>query len=419
MKEYLYNLWDKFKKATIKFKIFVCFLIVLYIGIICVSLIPIKVDASIPGSVTNVSKVISIESENNSGDIYTVSIYSKNKVSILEYLLIKLDKNSDVELGESVTFDIFTENEDYASNVGYKVQSIQDSLIVAYNAAKDEGYDVNLDYSYTGQYLINIPQNLFKTGSEDFKNSDVVKGYNGLDFTSSKDYYSTLDTIFSNISYNGESIKSLKENGRFQFHKEDGSKNDDNLRLIYDVNEYLKTLTNDKTFKIIRNKDDKEITPSYTMLFYLYTNIVIKSKEGIANYYTIYDSCFDYFTINYDKCNPKIDISKTNTVGPSGGLMQTLAVYNSITNDDITKGKRIIGTGGIQLDGKVTSIGGERQKIVTANLYGAEIFFVPSANYESAKEKYNEIKDISFQLVSVNNFKDVLNYLNNMEVNNE
>ena len=33
-------------------------------------------------------------------------------------------------------------------------------------------------------------------------------------------------------------------------------------------------------------------------------------------------------------------------------------------------------------------------------------------------DNFIEIKDISFQLVSVNNFKDVLNYLNNMEVNN-
>jgi PDZ domain-containing protein len=85
--------------------------------------------------------------------------------------------------------------------------------------------------------------------------------------------------------------------------------------------------------------------------------------------------------------------------------------------DDVTKGKRIMGTGGINLLGEATTIGGEKQKVVTAHNYLADIFFVPKQNYESAKEKYDTL-ETNLQLVSVETFNDVINYLNNMEDNN-
>ena len=197
MKEFLLNLWEKIKKGTIKLKILLSILIVFYIGIITISLVQLEVDATTPGSITNVSNVINIESENKTGNIYTVSVFSKYKVSVMQYLLMKLDKNTDIELGQSITYDIFTKNEDYQTNVGYKNQSIQDSIIVAYTKAKEDGYNVSLDYSYKGQNLINIPQNLYKTGSEDFKNNDIVTGYNENIFTSKIDYLNALDEIFS------------------------------------------------------------------------------------------------------------------------------------------------------------------------------------------------------------------------------
>ena len=124
------------------------------------------------------------------------------------------------------------------------------------------------------------------------------------------------------------------------------------------------------------------------------------------------------YAINYEKCNPKININESTTVGPSGGLLQTLAVYNSIIEEDVTKGKKIVGTGGINLEGEATLIGGVKQKIITANLYSAQIFFVPSDNYDDAKEQYDLLKKPTFELVKVDTFEDVLNYLKKLEVNN-
>ena len=157
-----------------------------------------------------------------------------------------------------------------------------------------------------------------------------------------------------------------------------------------------------------------KVNANLKMLFYLYSGFIIKEEK----IYTINENCFEAYTINYDKCSPKIDINKTTTVGPSGGLLQTLAVYNSITTDDVTKGKKIMGTGGIALDGSATIIGGEKQKIITANLYMADVFFIPEENYNDAKKQYDLLKEVSYELVCVKTFDDVLNYLKNMEVNN-
>lgn len=415
MQEYLYNLWNKFKNTTLFKKVLLIILIIIYILTICGCLIKVDVDLTTPGSVTNVSNVINIQSDYQTGNIYTVSVYSKNKVSLFHYLFSKLDSNSEIFKGKSITYDIFTENEEYLSNVSYKEQSIQDSIIIAYQTAIKNNYDVFLDYNYQGQQLLNIPQNLFKTGAEDFKNGDIINGFNDVLFSSSEDYNNALDTIFSSVNYNDEfSIKDLNDNNRFQLVDENNNIIDENINLVFDI--YNKLINSDQTFKfnVTRNNKSIEINASLKMLFYLYTNYVINKNNKL---YSTTVNNFTKYEINYDECSPKININKSTSVGPSGGLLQTLAVYNAITSDDITKGLRIMGTGGIDLNGNATSIGGEQQKIITANFYSADVFFIPEDNYDSAKEKYDTI-DSTFELVSVKNFSDVLKYLRNKEVNN-
>jgi Lon-like protease len=66
--------------------------------------------------------------------------------------------------------------------------------------------------------------------------------------------------------------------------------------------------------------------------------------------------------------------------GPSAGLMFSLAIYDTLTPGSLTGGQAVAGTGGIDADGKVESIGGIQQKIVGARDAGAELFLVPAAN---------------------------------------
>jgi PDZ domain-containing protein len=71
----------------------------------------------------------------------------------------------------------------------------------------------------------------------------------------------------------------------------------------------------------------------------------------------------------------KIDAGEIG--GPSAGLLFSLEIYNQLTPGDLTKGYRIAGTGTIDADGNVCSIGGIRQKIVAADREKADIFFAP------------------------------------------
>lgn len=102
--------------------------------------------------------------------------------------------------------------------------------------------------------------------------------------------------------------------------------------------------------------------------------------------------------------------------GPSAGLMFALEIINQMSEEDLTKGYKIAGTGTIDLDGNVGQIGSPRLKVKTAYDNGAEIFFVPKDKDDidtneieaklSNKDLGNEMK-----IVPVANLKDAIEYL--------
>ena len=69
-----------------------------------------------------------------------------------------------------------------------------------------------------------------------------------------------------------------------------------------------------------------------------------------------------------------------NVGGPSAGLMFSLAIYDVLTPGGLTGGKDIAGTGTMEDDGTVGSIGGIRQKLLGARSAGAEYFLAPAGN---------------------------------------
>ena len=74
------------------------------------------------------------------------------------------------------------------------------------------------------------------------------------------------------------------------------------------------------------------------------------------------------------------NLIETATSGPSGGLMQSLYIYNQLTDFDYTNGLKIGGTGTISIDGNVGAIGGIEQKIYTSNVNKIDIFFDKFSN---------------------------------------
>lgn len=77
-------------------------------------------------------------------------------------------------------------------------------------------------------------------------------------------------------------------------------------------------------------------------------------------------------------------IDSENIGGPSAGLMYTLTIIEILGEEDLTRGRRIAGTGVIGSDGSIGAIGSIRQKVAAARAEGADILFVPEGNYERA-----------------------------------
>jgi len=100
--------------------------------------------------------------------------------------------------------------------------------------------------------------------------------------------------------------------------------------------------------------------------------------------------------------------------GPSGGLMQTLYIYNALSPYDLTQGLKIAGTGTIRVNGSVGAVSGVRQKVFTAHMDDVDIFFVPSGNNATqANEALEVINNPHLEIVEVSTFLDALNFLIN------
>lgn len=121
----------------------------------------------------------------------------------------------------------------------------------------------------------------------------------------------------------------------------------------------------------------------------------------------------------------KITINAGDIGGPSAGLMFTLETYQLLSGKDLKAGRQIAGTGTINSDGTVGSIGGIDKKVVAADNAGATVFFAPAeeyspeikkaypdlkTNYQVAKEAAKKIQT-KMEIVPVKSVQDVIKYL--------
>ncbi|MFC4735495.1 SepM family pheromone-processing serine protease [Bacillus daqingensis] len=118
--------------------------------------------------------------------------------------------------------------------------------------------------------------------------------------------------------------------------------------------------------------------------------------------------------------DPEVEID-TNTIGgPSAGLMFALEIYNQLTEEDITRGYNIAGTGSIDEDGNVGRIGGVKQKVYASDEDGIDIFFVPveegreDSNYQIAIDTAETIGS-DMEIVPVGTFDEAMDFLDSLE----
>ena len=170
------------------------------------------------------------------------------------------------------------------------------------------------------------------------------------------------------------------------------SVNDIDINTAYDlVNEINKHNENDKlTFKVERNNK------------IIYCHAVLMRNEDKVVVGINLSELKDIET------NPKVDfVFKDNESGSSRGLMCALDIYNKITEYDLTKGKKIAGTGVIYSDGSVGAIDGVKYKLKGAVKKKADVFIVPTDNFNEAlyeKEKNN----YNIELIEADNLHNVI-----------
>ncbi len=109
---------------------------------------------------------------------------------------------------------------------------------------------------------------------------------------------------------------------------------------------------------------------------------------------------------------PKIvDNFAATESGSSGGLMLALEIYDNITNKNISKNRKIAGTGTIDEYGNVGQIGGVKYKLKGVYNDGIKIFLVPNGeNYEEAIE-VSKKENLDIQIIGVSTLEEAIKKL--------
>jgi len=107
----------------------------------------------------------------------------------------------------------------------------------------------------------------------------------------------------------------------------------------------------------------------------------------------------------------EVTVLSADIGGSSAGLMMTLEIINQLSPDDLSAGKRIAGTGTIDLSGTVGAIGGVRQKVIGAINNGADYFLTPVANFDAA---YGAAAN-RIEVIAVANLAEALAFLGGLK----
>ena len=101
----------------------------------------------------------------------------------------------------------------------------------------------------------------------------------------------------------------------------------------------------------------------------------------------------------------RVSFAPSNLVGPSAGVMFALEIYNQLTEEDITGGRKIAGSGTINYRGDIGQVDGVRLKFQSAVELGAELFII-SADLPGDIELFNDI-----EIIKVESFTELLRKL--------
>lgn len=346
-------------KLLKRFRVLVICAFVSTFTFVLLTIIPTSYDLTVPAYVDDIRATYSFEGVDTSDvNVSSVSVFSYYNISILNYLQAKLNPFAVVEKhNEYVNTSI---EYGYTSGTIQKNVSLTNSIIAGYRHA---GKEINATFKG------NIVHSIFGLEESVFRLGDIIIECEGTKVLENYSMWNILQDLYG----------------------------------IYEANDgeyYINIVLNKEyTFKVLRNNE--EITLKTEAFPYVEDSLTIASL-GI--------NCYSAYSISNYNTNPKYQINAPDSYGPSAGLMQALFIYDAISGEQLTKDLHIVGTGTIDAFGKVGIIGGVKAKVVAAHLAKADIFFVPSGNYDEAYESYSRLKT-AMKLVEVNSLMDVINYL--------
>ena len=175
-----------------------------------------------------------------------------------------------------------------------------------------------------------------------------------------------------------------------------------NGKSVLEATEELNELACEETaeFNIIRDEEPM----SFTLTKNYYNETLCGFGAFIDPLTTIESAGVEY------------EFNAGRTSGPSGGILQSLYIFNKLTPNDITGGLKIAGTGTIDAEGNIGRVGGINQKVITSAWNGIDIFFVPNLS-DSDSDNYNqavaalETINTDMVIVPIAEFSDAIDYL--------
>ena len=137
---------------------------------------------------------------------------------------------------------------------------------------------------------------------------------------------------------------------------------------------------------------------------------IVHEKDGRKLIGIALTSIYDY------EVDPKITFTFSNSEsGPSGGFMVTLAIYNQLIDNDISNGLKIAGTGTIDIEGNVGSIGGVKYKLKGAVDSKSDIFLVPAGEKYEEAIKYQKKYHYDIKIIGISTFEEAIEKLESMK----
>lgn len=146
--------------------------------------------------------------------------------------------------------------------------------------------------------------------------------------------------------------------------------------------------------KVLRNKKEKIVN---TKIYKLEDRLVLGIMLQESSTY---------------KTDPKIEIKfNKSESGPSGGLITTLYIYDQLTKKNITNSYKIAGTGTIEEDHTIGTVGEVKYKLLGAVRENADIFIVPNGENYKTCVKVKKEKNLKIKIIGINTIEDAIEKL--------